>query len=581
MMQAKATALSWRSGGLTVDQDNWMLRICLILVVALLCFNHAVAQTVELPAGFISSKMPVDLSPNGKPAYNANLEQASIFAWQQFVALNWPAADKQRGIPADTSLAEGGDKPKVWETMRARVEVYPGHGDPNGYAAEATDYGFDAAPDYLYAPGESGADKDGRIPACQQAGAAPWHNLDEKSQQRVMSGSAPESIYPGQNILIESKINRPAYVYVASRGWYGKNSIRLPARRTGKYLRTHLKPPRDASVADAPDDTEYISFPNDSMELKAAWRRLGKHDHKPRFQRSQVRYYRKRDEQFCYIDSDQPGGGDDDWGLLTFHITRKTPSAAYFIWATFEQVDSLVGDELDANGKTVSLENADGSIADADKWPAEPYSPNVSLVAGTNQSDQYYQPESMLPAADPKLGIYYYQEPVYDIPEVKYVAVKRRMYATPDKIAAVNKAAQQAIRQAAPDSPLQYYRLVAVQWKPLDKPPGVDYAGSESAAVYYAASAVIEAPPVHQSFSGQFTHGFSLASDYLHREMLFLNPQPNPGEPVFFNTYHGGKGYLSGGCMGCHGQRQSYGTDWSFLLFRQRVKEPDAPDVGL
>ena len=84
-------------------------------------------------------------------------------------------------------------------------------------------------------------------------------------------------------------------------------------------------------------------------------------------------------------------------------------------------------------------------------------------------------------------------------------------------------------------------------------------------------------PPVHQAFSGQFTHGVSKASDFLRLESRYMNPPPNPGEPAFNNTYHAGKAYLAGGCMGCHGERQSYGTDWSFLLFRQRVQVPIRP----
>lgn len=560
----------------------WRLPIIAVtFIVVNLCSLTGIAQTVQLPADFVSSSMPEDLTPGGKTAYQANLEQAAIFAWQEFIALNWPANEAKRDTPANLPLASGVNQTKVWETFRARVESYPGQGDPNGFVNTAPDYGYDARPEYIYDKATKGVGDNGLVSACEPDvtpdDTTPWHNLDEKSQQRVMSGMSPGGPHPGQNILIESKVNRPAYVYVASRGWYGKNSIRKPARRTGKYIRTHLKPPRDASPADAPDDTEYISFPNNSIELKAAWRRMGKHDQQARFLRNQVRYYIKQGEAFCYIDSNKPDDGDDVWGLLAMHITRKTPSAPYFIWATFEQVDNLVADELGDDRNRVNLEAADGSVALGVEWPEAPYEPNVMPVASTKEADQYYEPSSMQPAAEPKLGLYYYQEPVYEIPEVEYVTVKRRLYKTPDKIAAVNQAAQQAIRKAAPGSLLQYYRLVAVQWRPLDKEPGVKYSGSEPEAVYYAANVVIEAPPVHQSFSGQFTHGFSLTSDYVHRELLFLNPRPNPGEPVFFNSYHNGKAYLSGGCMGCHGQRQSYGTDWSFLLFRQRVKSPDTP----
>ncbi len=550
-----------------------------VIGVLLVAGQPVAAQEVQLPDNFVSPEMPADLSPDGQPAYTADLEQAAIFAWQEFIALNWPAASGQREIAAPTAFDARPDEPKVWETMRGRVEVYPGHGEPNGFDRAAPDYGYSVPPDYIYSPKAVGT-ADGRITACAQNGgdAPPWHNLDEDSNQNVMSGLSPQTPYPGQNILVESKVNRPGYVYVAARGWYGENSIRMAARRTGKYIRTHFQPPRPASRADDPEDTQYVSFPNDTMELKAAWRRLGRYDRPARFHRSQVRYYAGKDGEFCYIDSSATAEGDDVWGLLAMHITRKTPSAPYFIWATFEQVDNLVADTAGPDGKAVSIEAADGSPAAGVTLPEEAYSPPLKLTAATPDGDQEYVPASMTPAADPKLRLHYYQEPVYEIPEVRYVAVNRRLYATPEAIRAVNRAAQQAIRKAAPDSALQHYRLVAVQWRPLDKPPGKAYTGPESAAVYYAANVAIEAPPVHQRFSGQFSHGFSKASDYLQRELLFLNPPPNPGKPVFFNTYHAGQKYLAGGCMGCHGQRQSYGTDWSFLLFRQRVEAPVLPD---
>lgn len=548
------------------------------LVYALCVVVPFTALAVELPDELLQPQMPQDLSPDGQPAYTADLEQAAIFAWQEFIALNWPAKSGQRETPADVGFGDQPEAPKVWETMRGRVEVYPGHGEPNGFAKTARDYGYDSPPDYLYAP-DAVASDDGRVPACGQGNDnVPWHNLDEESNQYVMAGMSPAEPYPGKNILIESKVNRPGYVYVAARGWYGENSVRFPARRTGRYIRTHFKPPRAASVADDPEDTEYISFPVDSMELKAAWRRLGRYDSPDRFHRSQVRYYRpKGDNGFCFIDSDKPGNGSDQWGLLALHIARKTPSAPYFIWATFEQVDNLVQAEPGADGKAVTIETASGAPAAGVTQTRQVYSPPVRLVEATAETDQHYVSDSMTPPADPKLRLHYYQEPVYDIPEVEYVAVNRRLYPTPDTIQAVNDAVQKAIAETAPSSPFRHYRLVAVQWRPLDKEAGKIYTGPEPPAVYYAANTVIEAPPVHQGFSGQFSHGFSKASDYLQREMIFLNPPPNPGEPVFFNTYHDGKTYLAGGCMGCHGQRQSYGTDWSFLLFRQRVEAPVPP----
>ena len=88
---------------------------------------------IDLPANFIDPTTPSDLNPNGGGAPNANLIQASIFAWQEFIALNWPAVP-QSGAPntrdyPDTTKPFGDPSatgPLVWETFRSKSEIYPG-----------------------------------------------------------------------------------------------------------------------------------------------------------------------------------------------------------------------------------------------------------------------------------------------------------------------------------------------------------------------------------------------------------------------------------------------------------------------
>jgi hypothetical protein len=534
-------------------------------------------SAVELPDDVVSPTMPHDVVIPAGTSYDEELTTAAIFAWRQFIALNWPVSESRRGVPASGRLDDG-SATRVWETMRGRVEVYPGQGEPNGYSSSAEDYGFDAPADYVYSADLVGT-KDGRVPPCNgtPSSSPPWHNLDEKSNH-IRSGLAPAEPFPGQNVLLESKVNREAYVYVASRGWYGRESIRMPARRTGTFIRTNLRTPRQASKADDPKDVEFVSFPYDAMELKAAWRRLGPHDRQARFLSSRVRYYKASGGKPCYIDSDRTGDGNDVWGMLALHIARKTPNAPFFVWATFEQVDALVEENLGAAGRAVAVENPDGSLAEGSRAAGDAFSPNLRMIPATAIAEQSFDPDSMSPAAVPGHRLHFKQLALYGLPEVAFVAVNRRINPIARQITEVNRAMQAAIGAAAPESPLRHYRLVSVQWKPLTKQPGVPYTGPEPPSIYYASNVIIEAPPVHQAFSGQLSHGISKSSDFLRIESRYMNPPPNPGDPTFFNTYHDGKAFLAGGCMGCHGERQSYGTDWSFLLFRQRVKTPVAPD---
>jgi hypothetical protein len=48
----------------------------------------------------------------------------------------------------------------------------------------------------------------------------------------------------------------------------------------------------------------------------------------------------------------------------------------------------------------------------------------------------------------------------------------------------------------------------------------------------------------------------------------------------FFNTYFQGKPNNMGGCMGCHGNAQVKGADFSFLVLGQRVQGPEVADPG-
>ena len=114
----------------------------------------------------LSPQLPSDIPVQGG-ARNATITDAAVFAWQEFIALNWPAVN-QTGVPgsntrgvADTSKKFGDDssganqanQPVVWETYRGKVETFPGVGNPPGCNSDCSngpDYGFDVGPQYIY-----------------------------------------------------------------------------------------------------------------------------------------------------------------------------------------------------------------------------------------------------------------------------------------------------------------------------------------------------------------------------------------------------------------------------------------------
>ena len=156
------------------------------------------------PTIAIQPAVPADI-PDG--TQNANLAQAAIFAWQEFIGLNWPAAAGTREAP-DTNQFFGqngtaGGSPLVWETLRAKVELFPGNGSasqgPHGWDAGPPGYGYGESPAYIYNPRAIGT-TDGSVAACkgQPPPAQPaWINLDEVTQiglDTMYAGEEPIAI---------------------------------------------------------------------------------------------------------------------------------------------------------------------------------------------------------------------------------------------------------------------------------------------------------------------------------------------------------------------------------------------------
>lgn len=282
----------------------------------------------------IGSTPPTELNATGGGPAQATLQQAAEFAWEEFFALSWPAVPQsgqpnQRDTPSSTCAlgdqSPGCAGPLVWQTFRGKVEIFPGAGNPPGYSATAPSYGYDALPQYNYDP---------PVAACKgvdTSSLTAWVNLDETDQitldnmyagvvsvKRSAANSAP------QLIRFLAKANRVEYAYVASHQWWDGSA---PTGATAKYVA--------ANKQDPPNGSQLVLLPDNSIEVKAGWRVLNPDETASgRFHTATVRYY-------------EPGGGaktcyqQATFGLVSLHIIQKTPLAPYFIYATFEQADTV------------------------------------------------------------------------------------------------------------------------------------------------------------------------------------------------------------------------------------------------
>lgn len=526
-------------------------------------------------AGADSTGITVTASPTFPTSYTgSDLTSASQFAWQEFIALNWPAIGATDRDAPDTSKLFGDPSysgPVVWQTFRHKVEIYPGTGNPNGYVDDASkDYGYDSPPEYIYAE---------TVPACDasQAGeSVPWVNLDEQSEiglDQMYAGAAPSSPFPGQEILFLAKANRAEYVYAAGNGWFdqSQNPLKTIVQNTAQYVVTNKESP-------TPGSTTHVSFPTGTVEMKSGWRQLTQAElASGEFHTQTVRYYDTNGSgDTCYRDA--------TWGMVGLHIIQKTADAPHFVYATFEQTDNIqtaAGDPVeDVCGKEIANQSA------------QPFDPSFTTSGGgggievrlaqsakpaTTASIQAFSPLSG-GACSPQNQIYF-QESSRNTYQGN-VCVNRRAHPIPQDVINVNLAAQEAIaayNQAndIASSPWQHYKLVNVQYMPIDKPnPGGLYTGAD-AATYYQANSVIETDFNLQYFSGQF-QPYGPPSSITEAEAGNLITDWNLDGTPFKNVYTGGHAYNMGGCMGCHGNAQVGGTDFSFI-FGSRVREPEVP----
>ena len=574
----------------------------------------------------IVSATPAELNPEGGGASQATPEQAANFAWQEFIALNWPAGPEsggsgQRGTPSSTCRFSdpGCTGPLVWETLRGKVEIFPGnhvvdpgtgktkYGPPPGYPGLKGDasFGYDSLPVYNYQD---------PVPACdvsQTNDPVPWINLDETDQitlDNMYAGVVDPDGSPGnsspQLIRFLAKANRTLYGYVA-----GNSSASDPTNQWWAHIpNTVVMETKDYLAANKasppPGSSKYVSLPTGTIEVKAAWRPLNSAENSSgRFHTQTVRFYEQGSNgrfSRCYRDA--------TWGLVALHIIQKTPSAPYFVYATFEQADNILTSKGDP------IEDADGSEIGA-STPSTTTTPQLCLIdppppmtpppAGgevTSAMGQVIQTDNVAtcgPAKNPSYcsapgrQLYLRNEvgsPPNSEPSDGFICINKRENSIPDYAVKANAHAHAAIKayfnqSGISSAPWLYYKLINVQYFPFDKvvTPGTTtpngslvaskppYSAQNPApSSYYQANIVVETNRSLQLFSGGLSP--------------FISTDWNLDGSEHKNTYYGGHFYNMGGCLGCHGSQgqnpMNLAGDFSVILARGVVFRPEIPAIA-
>jgi hypothetical protein len=575
---------------------------CLLYTHSVSLRNAAHLTSVHAAMGIpitVSPVVPSELNPAGGGAPAATMQQAAAFAWQEFIALNWPAGPQQgkegqRDTASttcnfgDPACAKG---PLVWETFRQKVEIFPGTGTPPGYpgvVANDPSYGYDALPQYNYAQPVPNCDLP---PTSQVVLPTPWVNLDETDQitlDSMFAGAAPTSVQGNsspQMIRFLAKANRVEYTYVAqdkTKWWAG-----VPSGIQGdtiKYLNKYQASPPDGS-------TTLVSLPAGVIEAKAGWRELTpKEIASGHYTTATARFYENKNGNTCYR--------QHTFGLVALHLIQKTPTAPYFIYATFEQTDNI----LTPGGQPV--EDADGGLNQplpncrSDQKVPCPTTPTVTLedTPVINPNGSGVPPQvNLVPAAaqyctastgTTPVNLLYYinSNGLPALPTGGFICVNYRDSSIPQPVIDANHTAHDAIRSYNSEhkiasSPWLYYKLVNVQYQAIDKDYAGPYKGDDpnsghNPSSYHLANIVVETNRTLQLFSGGLVQsgGTGANSDY---ESQFSG---TPGNTIHRNMYYGGSQQNMGGCMGCHGsQGQHQAGDFSVILAKGSVLFPETP----
>ena len=270
----------------------------------------------------LSPALPADVMKTGVKKSDFTQADFDNFAWQVFVALNWPT--KAGHVDTQRIIGQAPQAARVWELFTDPMTIL--QNDENNQILSLS---VPKESKLLYLPKK-------RIEKLTGSD----YNADEP-QNDLQAGSNWPLIDQNRNYAIyEIRINDTETNYITSNGL-----------TSHKGLKDYKRP---------------IVFPAGSIEVKAAWRILPGDTPQKIKQRYHVR------KALIAISKENSATGaafqiEATVGLVGLHITYKTKSQPRWVWATFEQVDNY---EVPASlGFKPTFSNGEADPADANKQP--------------------------------------------------------------------------------------------------------------------------------------------------------------------------------------------------------------------
>jgi hypothetical protein len=292
----------------------WM--ICIATSISISPWHEATAEAQD--EFVISAQLPYDVDVERLRRLNRDeqIPEAQrlfdVFAWQLFLALNWPA--RPDGMPDPTKTLSDAKTPRVWMAWRANETIFR----PRGERPEPWDARRQIGPSQHFLWRSSKMMDESRSPS---------NELSESMQ----AFTGPLVDQNGTLVRYESYMNQAQFDYIVQNELYNQEgqlefisgkgrTIDFPANGTGPTPR------------------------HGSMAIKLAWKELGDDDVPTRFlirEAIVVRTSFDAQGKMVKIRSSRL------MGLVGMHVTALTQSAPNWVWATFEHVDNVVSNDLE------------------------------------------------------------------------------------------------------------------------------------------------------------------------------------------------------------------------------------------
>ncbi len=362
------------------------------------------------------------------------------FAWQDFLALNWPplkidagnTTKQARGLPDTTkTIGQVVNAPTVWEQSQPNWYLFSPNNPP---PQAASGQSFAAWNQYAWLPAACGP-----LQKNLPAGSPPPRILSSLSKFDAGPGliqafGAPMIDQNGYYVRYEILMDYTAFNYINSSQFYLLSNVEALAN-AGQTFSFPVQ------VGSTPGATF----------IKAAWKTLSAAEiNSGRYHTAQAFLYTPNSTVNTV---GQTCSGPVTVGLVGLHIVQKTQNFPLWMWATFEQVDNTPADP--SNPGTTPPEGwgffQPGSTKAANQQPSCPDGSGASV----GQCD--WQPTSS------HMGTNSNDHTGGPTQAVRNNTIPNSPNQT--ALGQINTAAQKALQQINASTEWQYYELVEAQWQ--------------------------------------------------------------------------------------------------------------------